>query len=305
MNNIDRKLLKEISDLQETPKGAYNIRKNGQGIERGVTDNINIVTKTDVAGIDIYVKENTKFEFVHIPVIITESGLTDLVYNDFHIGENANVIIVAGCGIHNDHEKDSRHDGIHRFFLEKNAKVKYIEKHYGEGDGAGKRILNPVTEVYLKEGSSLEMESAQIKGVDSTIRVTKGTLEKDTSFVVTEKIMTHGNQYAETLFEVNLDGENSSTHVTSRSVATEKSKQKFISKIYGNTKCFAHVECDAIIKEEGKVQAIPEITANNIEANLIHEAAIGKIAGEQLMKLMTLGLSEKEAEEAIINGFLK
>ena len=305
METIDKELLKEIADLEDTPKGAYNIRKNGQGIETNVTENVNIVTKTDVSGIDIYVKENTKFEFVHIPVIITESGLTDLVYNDFHIGENANVIIVAGCGIHNDHENDSRHDGIHRFFLEKNSKVKYIEKHYGEGKGTGKRILNPVTEVYLKEGSSLEMESVQIKGVDSTIRVTKGVLEKDTTFVVTEKIMTHGNQYAETEFEVNLNGENASTHVTSRSVATEKSKQKFISKIYGNTKCFAHVECDAIIKDEGKVQAIPEITANNIEANLIHEAAIGKIAGEQLMKLMTLGLNEKEAEEAIINGFLK
>ena len=305
METIDKELLKEIADLEDTPKGAYNIRKNGQGIERNVTENVNIVTKTDVSGIDIYVKENTKFEFVHIPVIITESGLTDLVYNDFHIGENANVIIVAGCGIHNDHENDSRHDGIHRFFLEKNSKVKYIEKHYGEGKGTGKRILNPVTEVYLKEGSSLEMESVQIKGVDSTIRVTKGVLEKDTNFVVTEKIMTHGNQYAETEFEVNLNGENASTHVTSRSVATEKSKQKFVSKIYGNTKCFAHVECDAIIKDEGKVQAIPEIIANNIEANLIHEAAIGKIAGEQLMKLMTLGLDEKEAEEAIINGFLK
>lgn len=305
MDSIDKELLKEIADIEDTPKGAYNIRKNGQGIERKVTDNVNIVTKTDVSGIDIYVKENTKFEFVHIPVIITESGLTDVVYNDFHIGKNANVIIVAGCGIHNDHENDSRHDGIHRFFLEKNAKVKYIEKHYGEGKGQGKRILNPVTEVYLKEGSSLEMESVQIKGVDSTVRVTKGTLEKDTNFVVTEKIMTHGEQYAETEFEVNLNGENASTHVTSRSVATEKSKQKFISKIYGNTKCFAHVECDAIIKDEGKVQAIPEITANDIEANLIHEAAIGKIAGEQLMKLMTLGLDEREAEEAIINGFLK
>ena len=305
MNDIDKELLKEIADLEDTPKGAYNIRKNGQGIERKVTENVNIVTKTDVSGIDIYVKENTKFEFVHIPVIITESGVKDLVYNDFHIGENANVIIVAGCGIHNDHENDSRHDGIHRFFLEKNAKVKYIEKHYGEGKGTGKRILNPVTEVYLKEGSNLEMESVQIKGVDSTIRVTKGVLEKDTNFVVTEKIMTHGNQYAETEFEVSLNGDNASTHVTSRSVATEKSKQKFISKIYGNTKSFAHVECDAIIKDEGKVQAIPEITANNIEANLIHEAAIGKIAGEQLMKLMTLGLNEKEAEEAIINGFLK
>ena len=305
MDNIDKELLKEVASLEKTPEGAYNIRKNGQGIERKVTENINIVTKDGVSGIDIYVKENTKFDIVHIPVIITESGLTDVVYNDFHIGENANVVIIAGCGIHNDHEKDSRHDGIHRFFLEKNAKVRYIEKHYGEGKGTGKKILNPVTEVYLKEGANLEMESTQIKGVDSTIRVTKGELGKDTNFVVTEKILTHGKQYAETEFDVNLNGENASTHVTSRSVATEKSKQKFISKIYGNTKCYAHVECDSIIKDEGKVQAIPEITANDIDANLIHEAAIGKIAGEQLIKLMTLGLSEKEAEEAIINGFLK
>ena len=305
MDNIDKELLKEVASLEKAPEGAYNIRKNGQGIERKVTENINIVTKEGVSGIDIYVKENTKFDIVHIPVIITESGLTDVVYNDFHIGENANVIIIAGCGIHNDHEKDSRHDGIHRFFLEKNAKVRYIEKHYGEGKGTGKKILNPVTEVYLKEGANLEMESTQIKGVDSTIRVTKGELGKDTNFVVTEKILTHGKQYAETEFDVNLNGENASTHVTSRSVATEKSKQKFISKIYGNTKCYAHVECDSIIKDEGKVQAIPEITANDIDANLIHEAAIGKIAGEQLIKLMTLGLSEKEAEEAIINGFLK
>ncbi len=305
MDNIDKELLKEIADLDETPKGAYNIRKNGQGIERKVTENINIVTKKDVSGIDIIVKENTKFEFVHIPVIITESGLKDVVYNDFFIGKNANVIIVAGCGIHNDHHKDSQHDGIHRFFLEEGAKVKYIEKHYGEGSGEGKRILNPVTEVYLKNGSSLEMESVQIKGVDSTQRVTKGVIEDDASFTVTEKIMTHGNQYAKTIFDVELKGKNASTKVTSRSVATENSVQEFNSNVIGNNKCFGHVECDAIIKDTAKVIAIPEITANNVEANLIHEAAIGKIAGEQLMKLMTLGLTEKEAEEEIIKGFLK
>ena len=305
INRIDKELLGEISNLENIPKGAYNIRKNGEGIERKVTENINIVTKTDKPGIDIYVKENTKFEFIHIPVIITESGLKDLVYNDFHIGKNANVIIVAGCGIHNDHHKDSEHDGIHRFYLEEGAKVRYIEKHYGEGSGDGKRILNPVTEVYLKAGSSLEMESSQIKGVDSTIRETKGKLEENTSFVVSEKIMTHGKQFAKTIFDVQLNGENASTHVTSRSVATEDSEQFFVSKIYGNNKCFAHSECDAIIKDNAKVTATPEITANNIEANLIHEAAIGKIAGEQLIKLMTLGLSEKEAEEEIIKGFLR
>lgn len=306
MNNVEIDLLKEITGTENGEfEGAYNIRKNGQGVERKITENINIVTKKDVSGIDIYVKPNTKFEFVHIPVIITESGLNDVVYNDFYIGENAKVTIIAGCGIHNDHHKDSQHDGIHRFFLEKGAKVKYIEKHYGEGDGTGKRILNPVTEVYLKEGSTLEMESAQIKGVDSTIRTTKGVLEENSSFVVTEKIMTHGTQYAKTEFEVELNGENSSTKVTSRSVATEDSRQEFCSKVTGNTKCFGHVECDAIIKDTAKVVAIPEIVANDVDANLIHEAAIGKIAGEQITKLMTLGLTEKEAEEAIINGFLK
>ena len=306
MNNIDINLLKKITETKDGKfEGAYNIRKNGQGIERKTTGNIEIITKKEVSGIDIFVKPNTKFEFIHIPVIITESGINDLVYNDFYIGENSKLTIIAGCGIHNDHHKDSRHDGIHRFYLEKGAKVKYIEKHYGEGSGTGKRILNPVTEVYLKENSLLEMESVQIKGVDSTIRTTKGVLDKNASFIVTEKIMTHGIQFAKTKFEVELNGENSSTKVTSRSVATEDSKQEFCSKVIGNTKCFGHVECDAIIKDNAKVIAIPEIIANNVEANLIHEAAIGKIAGEQLIKLMTLGLTEKEAEEAIINGFLK
>ncbi len=305
VNQTDQELLKEISNIENFSKGAYNIRKNGEGIERKITENVNIITKTEQSGIDIHVKENTKFEWIHIPVIITESGLNDVVYNDFYIGKNANVIIVAGCGIHNDHHKDSQHNGIHRFFLEEGAKVKYIEKHYGEGVGEGKRILNPVTEVYLKKRSSLEMESSQIKGVDSTIRETRGELEANTNLVVSEKIMTHGKQFAKTIFDVKLNGENASTHVTSRSVATDNSEQLFISKIYGNDKCFAHSECDAIIKDHAKVTATPEITANNVEANLIHEAAIGKIAGEQLIKLMTLGLSEKEAEEEIIHGFLR
>ena len=306
MNNVEIDLLKEITGTENGEfEGAYNIRKNGQGIERKITENVDIVTKKDVSGIDIHVKPNTKFEYIHIPVIITESGLNDIVYNDFYIGENSKVTIVAGCGIHNDHHKDSQHDGIHRFFLEKGAKVKYIEKHYGEGDGAGKRILNPLTEVYLKNGAVLEMDSAQIKGVDSSIRTTKGVLEGNSSFIVTEKIMTHGEQFAKTIFEVELNGEGASTKVTSRSVATDNSKQEFCSKVTGNTKCFGHVECDAIIKDTAKVIAIPEIVANNVDANLIHEAAIGKIAGEQLTKLMTLGLTEKEAEDAIINGFLK
>ena len=305
MNNIELELLKQIADINETPSNAYNIRKNGQGIERKVTENVNIATKEDKQGIDVFVKENTKYEFIHIPVIITESGITDVVYNDFYIGKNADIVIIAGCGIHNDHHENSQHDGIHRFFLEEGAKVKYIEKHYGEGKGTGKNILNPVTEIYLKNGSTLEMESIQIKGVDSTIRTTKGILEQDTNLVVSEKIMTHGKQIAKTIFDVELNGENASAQVTSRSVAIDKSVQEFTSKVVGNTKCFGHVECDAIIKDKAKVIAIPQIVANNVEANLIHEAAIGKIAGEQLTKLMTLGLNEKQAEEQIIKGFLK
>ena len=304
LENIDENLLHNIIGENFEYKGAYNIRKNGKGIERKNTENVEIKTKEDKDGIDIFVKENVKMEYIDIPVIITESGISDVVYNDFYIGKNSNIVIVAGCGIHNDHGHDSAHNGIHRFFLEEGAKVKYIEKHYGEGKGSGKRILNPVTEVYLKEGSFLQMESVQIKGVDSTIRKTVGKLEANTNFVVSEKIMTHGVQLAKTEFEVYLNGENSSTKVTSRSVATESSIQQFYSKIYGNAKCFGHVECDAIIMDNSSVKAVPEIIANNIDANLVHEAAIGKIAGEQVTKLMTLGLSEKEAEEVIINGFL-
>ena len=305
INEIDKQLLTEVSNLENIEKGAYNIRKNGKGIERKVTEHVNIMAKTDKPGINIYVKENTKFDLIHIPVIITESGIHDLVYNDFYIGKNANVYIVAGCGIHNDHHEDSQHNGVHRFFLEEGAKVKYIEKHYGEGKGKGKRVMNPITEVYLKSGSSMEMQSSQIKGVDSTIRETKGELDANTNFVVSEKIMTHGKQIAKTIFDVKLKGENASTHVTSRSVAIDYSEQFFISKIYGDNKCFAHSECDAMIKDTARVTATPEIIANHVEANLIHEAAIGKIAGEQLIKLMTLGLSEKQAEEEIINGFLR
>lgn len=306
LNETDKTLLTKISDNSEKiQEGAYNIRKNGKVISRHTTGNIDIVPKKDKSGIDIVIKENTKFEFIHIPVIITESGIKDIVYNDFYVGKNANVIIVAGCGIHNDHHVNSEHNGIHRFFLEEGAHVKYIEKHYGEGSGDGKRILNPVTEIYLKDGSSLEMETAQIKGVDSTMRKTNAKLENNTNLVITEKIMTHGFQTAKTLFKVELNGENSSTHVKSRSVATQNSKQEFVSKVYGNSKCFGHVECDAIIKDQAKVVSTPEIAASHIDANLIHEAAIGKIAGEQLIKLMTLGLTEKEAEEQIINGFLK
>ena len=305
MEAEDKELLQEI--VGENPENAdsYNIRKNGKKIERKVNPNINIISKEDNSGIDIYVKEHTLFGTVNIPVIITESGLKDVVYNDFHIGKNANIIIVAGCGITNNGHWDAQHDGIHRFYLEEGAKVKYIERHCGLGVGDGKKVLNPVTEIHMAKGSYMVMDTTQIKGVDDTIRTTKAELDSDATLVITEKILTSKNQQAKTEFVVNLKGENSSTHVTSRSVATDNSYQEFISNITGNTKCYAHVECDAIIKGEGQVKAVPEIFAKNVDANLIHEAAIGKIAGEQLMKLMSLGLSEKEAEEVIVNGFLK
>lgn len=305
LNKTEKELLKKITDKEEFKEGAFNIRENGKGIMRKTTENIDIITKTDKPGIDIKVKENTKNEFVHIPVMITESGVSDLVYNDFYIGKNAEVTIIAGCGIHNDQHLLSRHDGIHTFYLEEGAKVKYVEKHYGEGKGTGERILNPKTVVKLKKGAVLEMDSVQIEGVDSTVRETIGELEEDSNFIVSEKIMTHGKQYAKTVFNVKLNGKNSSTHVISRSVAKEESKQEFFSNIEGNTECYGHVECDAIIMDKGVVKAVPEILANSIDARLIHEAAIGKIAGEQLTKLMTLGLNEKEAEAKIVSGFLK
>ncbi len=305
MNNKEKELLEEVVGKDPTNSDSYNIRKNGKSVDRKVNPNIDIVSKENNSGIDVYVKEDTLFGTVNIPVIITESGLTDVVYNDFHIGKNANIIIVAGCGISNDGHWDARHDGIHRFYLEEGAKVKYIERHCGLGVGEGKKVLNPVTEIYMKKNSYMVMDTTQTKGVDDTIRTTKADLEENTTLVITEKILTSKDQVAKTNFEVNLNGKEASTHVTSRSVATGDSYQEFISNITGNTKCYAHVECDAIIKENGKVKAIPEIYAKDIDANLVHEAAIGKIAGEQLMKLMSLGLSEKEAEEVIINGFLK
>ncbi len=304
LNEKEKNLLNQITEKTEF-EGAYNIRENGKGIMRKTTENVDIVNKEDKPGIDIIVKDNTPNEYVHIPVMITESGVNDLVYNDFYIGKNATVTIVAGCGIHNDHHLLSRHDGIHTFHLDEGAKVKYIEKHYGTGEGTGKRVLNPKTVVILRKGATLEMDSVQIEGVDSTIRETIGTLEEGSNFIVSEKIMTHGKQFARTVFNVKLNGENSSTHVISRSVAKDESRQEFYSNIEGNTACYGHVECDAIIMDKGVVKAVPEILANSIDARLVHEAAIGKIAGEQLTKLMTLGLSEKEAEEKIVNGFLK
>ena len=305
LDNIEKNLLKQVAEIEKIPIGAYNIRENGKSISRNTTANIDIITKTDKPGIDIVIKPNTKNESVHIPVILTQGGFNDTVYNDFYVGENADVVIIAGCGIHNNSCNTSEHDGIHTFHLAKGAKVKYIEKHYGEGNGTGDKILNPQTILYLEEGSSLEMESVQIKGVTSTIRETKGELGKNTNLVITERIMTTDNQTAKTIFDVDLNGENSSVHVASRSIARNNSTQEFISNVNGNTKCFGHVECDAIIMDKAKVISTPKIVANNIDASLIHEAAIGKIAGEQLIKLMSLGLTEAEAEEQIINGFLK
>ena len=305
MDLIEKKLLKEIADIEKTPMGAYNIRENGKGISRNTTANIDIVTKEDKPGIDIIIKPNTKNESIHIPVILTQGGIKDLVYNDFYVGENADVVIIAGCGIHNSTCETAQHDGIHTFHLSKGAKVKYIEKHYGEGEGIGDRILNPQTVINLDENSSMEMESVQIKGVTSTVRETYANMKKGSSLVISERIMTTGKQTAKTVFDVNLDGEDSSVHVASRSVAEGNSVQEFISNVKGNTKCFGHVECDAIIMDNAKVISDPKIEANDINASLIHEAAIGKIAGEQLIKLMTLGLTEEEAVAQIINGFLK
>lgn len=305
MQKIEDELLSEIISKDIEQADAYNVRKNGEGIKRKVTPYINIETKEDKSGIDIYVKDDTLFGIVDIPVLITESGLTDIVYNDFHIGKNANITIVAGCGIHNDFHHDSEHDGIHRFFLEENAKVKYVEKHYAEGEGKGKNILNPTTEIYMAEGSYMVMNTTQLRGVDRTNRITKATLGKNATLVINEKILTSGNQTATTDFEVVLEGENSSTHVVSRSVAQDDSYQEFKSNIVGTTTCYGHVECDAILQDCGMVKAVPEIFAKSVDASLIHEAAIGKIAGAQLVKLMSLGLNAKEAEQKIIDGFLQ
>lgn len=305
MDNIQKNLLKEIAGLHKIPSGAYNIRANGALGARNTTATIDIITKQDKPGIDIIIKPNTKNESVHIPVVISETGLTDLVYNDFYIGENSDVTIIAGCGIHNTGDSKSQHDGIHSFHVGRNAKVKYIERHYGDGDGNGENVMNPTTIIEIHEGGYLEMETTQIKGIDSTVRVTNAYLDKDAKLVIREKIMTHGKQYAKTDFTVELNGENSAANVVSRSVAKDTSNQVFISNIKGNNKCSGHTECDAIIMDKATVSAIPEITASHIDASLIHEAAIGKIAGEQLIKLMTLGLTEKEAEEQIVNGFLK
>lgn len=305
IDEIQKKILSEVADLHSVPEGAYNIRANGKSADRKTTANIDIITKEDKSGIDIRIKPGTVRESVHIPVVISESGLSEVVYNDFYIGEDSDVVIIAGCGIHNCGKQDSQHDGVHRFFVGKNAKVKYVEKHYGEGDGEGKRILNPVTEVYMEENSYMEMDMVQIKGVDSTKRTNTARLEAGAKLIVKERLMTHGSQYAESSYNVELNGDNSAADVVSRSVAKNDSVQIFNSRLIGNAKCSGHTECDAIIMDNARIKAIPALDANCTDAALIHEAAIGKIAGEQIIKLMTLGLTESEAESRIVNGFLQ
>ncbi len=305
MDKIDSQLLESIADLHEIPEGAYNIRKNGEGLSRRSTANIEIVPKSDKPGIDIIIAPGTKNESVHIPVIITEAGINDLVYNDFYIGEGADVLIVAGCGIHNCGDQTSEHDGIHTFHIGKNARIKYVEKHYGEGDGKGERILNPSTIVEQEENSVCEMEMVQIKGVDSTVRDTKASLAAGAKLIVTERLLTHGSQHARSDIDVYLNGEGSSAQIISRSVAKNSSKQIFHPNAIGNAECRAHVQCDSIIMDDATVSSIPAITANSADAQIVHEAAIGRINNDQLIKLMTFGMSEEEAEEVIIQGFLK
>ena len=305
IDTIQQRLLEEVADLHDVPEGAYNLRANGKSVGRNTTANIDIQSKPEGSGIDIRIKDGTTNESVHIPVVLSESGIKETVYNDFFIGENCDVLIVAGCGIDNCGNQDSQHNGIQRFFVGKNSRIRYVEKHYGSGDGSGKRILDPVTEVYMEEGSTVEMEMAQIKGVDSTERTTIAELKEGAKLVVRERLMTHGEQHALSVYKVSLNGDGSSADVVSRSVARDTSYQKFDACIIGNAACSGHTECDSIIMDSGRILAVPSLEANNIDAALVHEAAIGKIAGDQLIKLMTLGLTESEAEEQIINGFLK
>ena len=305
LNAIQKNLLHEVAELDALPTGAYNIRSDGGLGARNVTANIDIVTKTDKPGIDIIIKPGTKNESVHIPVIISKSGLKDLVYNDFFIGEDCDVTIVAGCGISNCGGEDSSHDGIHTFYLSKNAHVKYVEKHYGEGTGTGKRFMNPTTVCHLEEGAVMELDTAQIAGIDDTSRITNADLAAGASLTIHDKILTTGDQKAHAEMTVELNGDDSVCDIISRGVARDSSEQSIMLGITGNAACRGHAECDSIIMDHGVILATPALKAMNIDASLIHEAAIGKIAGEQLMKLMTLGLSEKEAEETIIQGFLR
>lgn len=305
LEKIDKELLAQISDLHTIPQGAYNVRKNGKLIARNTNSNIEIITKIDKDGIDIIVKPNTKNQSIHIPVIVSEAGLKDLVYNDFYIGENCDITIVAGCGISCGSSKDEGHDGIHSFHIAEGSKVVYTEKHIGTGSGTGKRILNPVTNVELKKNSYMKMDTMQISGVTASTRTTNAILDDGAIFEINEKIMTAEKEFAETIFNLDLNGKDCSCHVVSRAVAKDESYQIYKSVINGNNKCFGHTECDAIIMDKAHIVAKPELTATVADASLIHEAAIGKIAGEQIIKLQTLGLTEEEAEKEIIKGFLQ
>ncbi len=303
MNSIEQKLFEKLTDLHKIPSGAFSLRKNGV-TEFSSTKEIEIVKKQDKNGIDIIIQPNVKGKSVHIPVIITVGGLNDIVYNDFYIGENSDVFIVAGCGIHNATCKTSLHNGLHTFHVGKNAKVKYIERHVGEGDGEGEKILNPVTKVFLQEGSHMIMETTQLGGVTSTLRKTLATVKDNAKLTIQENILTTSNQIAKTQFKVNLVGKSSGVEVISHSVARDNSFQEFKSDVIGKNECFGHVECDGILLDNARIISIPKVDAKCKEASLVHEAAIGKIAGDELVKLMTLGLSQKEAEEVIIQGFL-
>lgn len=310
LSDEEKQIFCEVAETQvdgsfTPPTGAYNFRVNGKSIGRQSTENIDVIPKTDRSGLDIKIKAHTKGEQVHIPVAISASGLKEVVYNDFHIGECADAIIIAGCGIYNCGPNDSVHDGVHRFYVGKNAKIKYIEKHYGFGQGRGGKILNPVTEVFLEAGAQAELVMEQIKGVDSTRRQTTATLADNARLLVKERLMTHGRQVAESIYQVELDGVDSVADIASRSVAQDFSKQTFKATIVGNNKSRGHSECDAILMDQAEVHAIPALDAKTKDAELIHEAAIGKIAGDQLDKLMSLGLTAREAESRIINGFLK
>ncbi len=304
LSPLDESLLANIAGIHGMPKGAFNIRRDGQLVERHSSANIEISTKTDNPGIDIHIKPGTKGETVYIPVIVTQAGLKDVVYNTFYIGEDCDVTIIAGCGIHNASHQASEHDGIHSFYCGKHARVRYMEKHYGEGEGTGERILNPVTNVYMEEGSVCEMELTQLRGVTSTIRDTNAELGPNAKLVLTEKLLTHDKQTATSNMRIELNGDGSNVQVISRSVAQDESVQIFNPLVIGNAECRGHVQCDAIIMGKAKVTAIPGIEAASEEAMLVHEAAIGKIAGDQIVKLMTLGLSEEEAYDEILESFL-
>lgn len=304
-NKIDKDLLSAVADLHDVPMGAYNIRKDGEGVARQSTESIIIEPKKDKPGIDIIVKAGTKNQSVHIPVIVTKSGVNDLTYNDFYIEDDCDVLIVAGCGIHNSGSDKSEHDGIHSFHIGKNSRIKYVEKHYGQGEGTGERVLNPETIIEMDENSYCEMEMIQIKGVDSTKRETTAHLKAGAKLLMMEKLMTHGKQYARSDMEINLDGVGASAQIISRSVAKDESEQIFYPRAVGNAACRAHVQCDSIIMDNARIRSIPEIAANHYDAQIVHEAAIGRINNDQLIKLQTFGMSEEEAEEIIIQGFLK